>query len=94
MSPDARKAQGLALTPAEEKLVARQVNGLCVYTYVMTVVCARVTVLIGDCAHGRMVCHSRTYNGLRQVGCTQPSTQSATQVGQHSNQPSVNCEQP
>ena len=55
---------------------------------------SRVTVLIGDCAHGRMVCHSRTYNGLRQVGCTQPSTQSATQVGQHSNQPSVNCEQP
>jgi len=51
MSQDARKEQGLDLTPAEEKLVARKVNGLCVCAHVMEVVCAWVPVLIGNCAH-------------------------------------------
>ena len=32
---------------------------------------------------GCMVCHSLTYNGLWQVGCTCPCTQAANQVGQH-----------
>jgi len=40
LSQDARKVQGLELTPAQEKLVVRQVNVLCVCTHVMAVVCA------------------------------------------------------
>jgi len=51
MSQDARKKAGLVLSPTEEKLVAGQVNGLCVYAHVMTVVCAWVSVLTGNCAH-------------------------------------------
>jgi len=51
MSLDARKKAGLDLSPAEEKLVAGQANGLCVYAHVMTVVSAWVPVLIGNCSH-------------------------------------------
>jgi len=46
LSEDARKEQGLELTPEVEKLVARQVNVLCVYAHVMAVVCAWVPVLL------------------------------------------------
>ena len=35
LSPDSRKEQGLALTPKEENLVARQVNVLCVCAHEM-----------------------------------------------------------
>ena len=51
LSQDARKEQGLQLTPAQEKLVARQVNVPYVCGHVMAVVCAWVPVLIGNCAH-------------------------------------------
>jgi len=40
LSQDAQKEQGLELTPAQEKHVARQVNVPCVCTHVMTVMCA------------------------------------------------------
>ena len=39
MSQHARKKAGLVLSPIEEKLLAGQVNVLCVYAHVMTVVC-------------------------------------------------------
>jgi len=51
LSQDDRTAQGLDLTPAEEKLLARQDNVLCVCAHVMAVVCSWVQVLIGNCAH-------------------------------------------
>jgi len=51
LSQDARKAQGLELTPGEEQLLARQVNVLCVCAQMMAIVCAWVQVLIGTCAH-------------------------------------------
>ena len=40
LSQDARKEQDLDLTPAQEKLVAQQVNVPCVCAHVMVVVCA------------------------------------------------------
>jgi len=46
LSQDDRTAQGLELTPAEEKHFARQVNVLCVCAHVMAVVCAWVQVLV------------------------------------------------
>ena len=51
LSQDDRTAQGLELTPAEEQLLARQVNVLCVCAQVMAVVCAWAWVLIVTCAH-------------------------------------------
>ena len=51
LSEDARKEQDLQITPAQEKLVARQVNVMCVCAHVMAVVCAWGPVLIGNCAH-------------------------------------------
>jgi len=46
LSEDALKEPGLELTPAEEKLVARQVTVLCVCAHVMTVVRAWVCVCV------------------------------------------------
>ena len=46
MSQDALTEQGLDLTPAEEKLVAWQVNVLWVCAHVMVVVCAWMAVLV------------------------------------------------
>jgi len=46
LSQDALTEQGLDLTPAEEKLVAWQVNVLWVCAHVMVVVCAWMVVLV------------------------------------------------
>jgi len=46
LSQDVRKARGLKLTPEEEKLLARQVNMLCVCTQMMLLVYAWVQVLM------------------------------------------------
>jgi len=46
LSQDARKAQGLELTPKEEQLLAGQVNMLCVCAQMMVIVCAWVQVLL------------------------------------------------
>jgi len=41
-----RRARGLELTPEEEKLLAKQVNMLCVCTHMMVIVYAWVQVLM------------------------------------------------
>jgi len=46
LSQDVRKARGLELTPEEEKLLARQVNMLCVCTQMMVIVYVCVKLLI------------------------------------------------
>ena len=46
LSPDVRKSRGLELTPKEEKLLAGQVNMLCVCTPMMLIVYAWVQVLM------------------------------------------------
>jgi len=53
LSQDARKERDMELSPAEEKLVARQVNVMSVGAHVMVVVCAWMQVLVTivtDCA--------------------------------------------
>jgi len=46
LSQDERRARGLELTPEEEKLLARQVNLLCVCKQVCVIVYAGVQVLM------------------------------------------------
>jgi len=84
MSQDARKTQGLELTPTEEQFLARQVNELCVCAHVMTVVCAWVSVLIGNCSHwmhGVSFTHLQwaATGWIQQIECTVSDSSRPTQ---------------
>jgi len=60
LSQHDQQAQGLELTLEEEKLLARQVNMLCVYTQVCVIVCACVKVLIATFTRYTGRSHSAT----------------------------------
>jgi len=60
LSQDDRRAQGLELTPEEEKLLAGQVNMLCVYTPVCVIMYAWVQVLMTIFTRCAGILHSVT----------------------------------